>query len=263
MSNFIFILGLCVGSFLNVVIFRLKEGRNFIKGRSICPKCKHKLAWHDNIPLLSYILLKGKCRHCGKKISMQYPAVELAAGVLFLIAFIKWRSISNFLPAQAGQFLISNYGLLLSYFVFTSILIIIFVYDLRLYLILDKVSIPAIIAAFVLNIILERNYWNLLLAAIIVSGFFFLQFLISKGKWIGGGDIRLGFLMGVMLGWPNAIFALFLAYIIGSITGIGLIVFGKKKMESRVPFGTFLAPAIYIAMLWGGEILRWYMGFLR
>src|SRR4030042_6807359 len=142
MSNFIFILGLCVGSFLNVVIFRLKEGRNFIKGRSICPKCKHKLAWHDNIPLLSYILLKGKCRHCGKKISMQYPAVELAAGVLFLIAFIKWRSISNFLPAQAGQFLISNYGLLLSYFVFTSILIIIFVYDLRLYLILDKVSIP-------------------------------------------------------------------------------------------------------------------------
>ncbi|MFH0854316.1 MAG: prepilin peptidase [bacterium] len=262
MSITIFILGLCVGSFLNVVIFRIHEGRNFIKGRSKCLKCGNELEWYDNIPLLSYIFLKGKCRHCGIKISAQYPAVEFGTGILFLISFIVWTDkklnfpVSPFIKWGA-------YGLLLSYLIFTSILIVIFVYDLRWYLILDKISIPSIIIAFSLNLFLGFSVWNLLSAAIAISGFFLFQFLISKGKWIGGGDIRLGFLMGAMLGMPKAILALFIAYIAGSVIGISLIIFGKKKMESCVPFGAFLAPATYAVMLWGGDILRWYAGFLK
>ncbi|MFH1029795.1 MAG: prepilin peptidase [bacterium] len=253
----VFIFGLCVGSFLNVVIFRLREGKKFIKGRSICPNCKHEILWYDNIPLISYFFLKGQCRHCRKKISMQYPAVELATAVLFLIAYVRWKIIFNF------QFSIFNYGYLFLYLLFTSILIIIFVYDFRWYLILDKISIPAIIIALVVNLSLGYSILNLLGASLAAGGFFLAQFLVSKGKWIGGGDIRFGFLIGIMLGWPNTILALFSAYMMGSVVGLGLIIFGKKKMGSRVPFGTFLASATYIVMLWGESILRWYIGFLR
>lgn len=260
-----FCFGILIGSFLNVVIFRLKENKNFVKGRSYCPKCKHKLSWDDNIPLLSFILLRGKCRYCGKSISSQYPLVELATGLLFLIAYIEWYKISNFIPSHTMglEFQVSNLGLLLTYFIFTSILIIIFIYDLRWYLILDKISIPAIIISFLLNLLLGKEIFSLLLASSAVGGFFLLQFLVSKGKWIGGGDIRMGFLMGMMLGWPNAIVALFISYILGSVSGLLLIAIGKKKMQSQVPFGTFLAIGTYISMLWGHEILIWYVNLIR
>ncbi len=231
----IFIIGICIGSFLNVVILRLKAEKNFVKGRSYCPKCKHILVWYDNIPLLSYFLLKGKCRYCDKKISIQYPIVELATAILFAIAFIQW----DFIFTADYQLLITSYLILFTYFLFTSILIIIFVYDLRWYLILDKVSLPAIAIAFILNIIIGYKFTDLLLGGAIAGGFFFLQFVVSRGKWIGGGDIRLGFLIGVMLGWQKTLVALFIAYIAGAIIGFFLMIIKNKKMSSKVPFGTF------------------------
>ncbi|MFH0857019.1 MAG: prepilin peptidase, partial [bacterium] len=261
----IFIIGLCIGSFLNVIILRLAENKNFIKGRSYCPKCKHKLFWYDNIPLISFILLKGKCRYCHNRISIQYPLVELATAILFILAFKHWYAISN--PSassgQVFQFPISNYLLLFSYFIFTAILIIIFVYDFRWYMILDRVSVPAIITVFCLNLYLGKSVMDLLIAAFAIGGFFLLQFLISKGKWIGGGDIRMGFLMGMMLGLKNGAAALFISYILGALVGIFLIIMGKKKMQSRMPFGTFLAVGAYIAMLWGQEIIGWYVNLIR
>jgi len=241
----IFIIGLCIGSFLNVVIYRLHKKESFIKGRSYCPKCRHKLSWLDNIPLISWVFLKARCRYCNERISLQYPLVELAGGALFALAL----------------FTADNYLLLVSYCFFISILIIIFVYDLKWYLILDKVTVPAIAAAGLFNIILGHSIFNLLSAAFAISGFFLLQFLISKGKWIGGGDIRLGFLMGIMLGWPIAIAALFISYIAGAIIGVGLIITGKKKMSSQVPFGTFLSVGTIIALLYGDMLMRWIMRF--
>lgn len=250
----IFIIGACIGSFLNVVILRLKEEKSFVKGRSYCPNCKHQLAWYDNVPLISYIFLVGKCRYCHKKISAQYPLVEMTAGGLFVLVYIKWRTgILDF------RFQILDFFVLLSYFIFTAILIIIFVYDLKWYLILDKVALPAIAVAFILNTILGYKFTDLLLGGVIVGGFFFLQFIISRGKWIGGGDVRLGFLIGVMLGWQKAIVALFIAYVAGAIIGIFLMIVKNKKMNSKIPFGTFLSAATYISMLWGGEILAWYL----
>ncbi|MFC1615283.1 prepilin peptidase, partial [Patescibacteria group bacterium] len=235
---------------------------------SYCPKCKHKLVWFDNIPLVSWLLLKGRCRYCNDKISLQYPFVELSTGVLFVLAFVKTRlMVLNFpvyhlFEGKAYRFTTSTYLLLFSYFFFISVLIIIFVYDLKWYLILDKITIPSIVAAGVLNVILGHSILNLLLAGFIVGGFFLFQFIISRGKWIGGGDIRLGFLMGIILGWPIAIVALFISYILGAIVGIGLIVTGKKKMSSQVPFGTFLSVGAIIALLYGQELLRWYMQIL-
>ncbi|PIT90318.1 MAG: prepilin peptidase, partial [Candidatus Komeilibacteria bacterium CG10_big_fil_rev_8_21_14_0_10_41_13] len=147
----------------------------------------------------------------------------------------------------------------LTFIVFACFLIIIFIYDLKYYLILDKVSLPAFTIALILNVLLGYNVGNLLLASVIIGGFFGLQFIISQGKWIGGGDIRLGLVMGAMLGWPLALVALFLAYILGAVFGLILIISRRKDWQSQLPFGTFLTAATLIALLWGHEILSWYL----
>ena len=249
----IFIFGLIVGSFLNAVIWRLHTGESFINGRSYCPECKHVLGFWDLVPVFSFVFLGGKCRYCHKKISWQYPLVELITGILFALVYF-----NLYLTVQA-----TSYELLvtlIAYLFFASILIIIFVYDLKYYLILDVVTIPAIVVAFLVNLYLGLGFVNLLLGALIAGGFFWLQFVLSKGKWIGGGDIRLGVLMGLILGWKLVLVALFLAYIIGAVVGVGLLAYKKKEWGSQVPFGTFLSLATVIALLWGEIILNWYWG---
>ncbi|MFA6410931.1 MAG: prepilin peptidase [Candidatus Buchananbacteria bacterium] len=243
---FIFVLGLVVGSFLNVVILRLGTKKSFWQGRSICPHCQQKIAGYDNIPIISFIILVGRCRHCQAKISWQYPLVELATGLIFV--WLYWHA-----------------GFTLTFFVwavFACLLLIIFVYDLKKYLILDQVTIPAIIFAFLANLFLGLGFWNLILAAAIGSGFFALQFFVSRGKWVGDGDIRLGALMGLMLGWKYLLVALFIAYLLGSAFGILLIILGKKKMSSAVPFGPFLTLATLITLIYGQSLLFWYLNLL-
>jgi prepilin signal peptidase PulO-like enzyme (type II secretory pathway) len=245
-SLIFFIFGTIIGSFLNVVIFRLNIRKSFLGGRSFCPKCKKEIAWFDNVPILSFILLAGACRQCKKKISWQYPAVELAAGVIFMLIY--------------RQFGLSYETL--AYLVFSGFLIVIFVYDLKYLLILDKVSVPAIITALILNIMLGRVLGDLLLGALIGAGFFAAQYFFSRGKWVGDGDIRLGALMGLMLGWKLLLVALFLAYIIGAAYGLAAIALNKKKMGSQVPFGPFLTLATLIALLYGPGILNWYLNLI-
>ena len=255
MALLIFIFGLAVGSFLNVVIARLHSHESFLKGRSHCPHCRGQLAWHDNIPLLSFALLGGKCRRCQKRISWQYPAVELATGVLFVLTYV------HNLP-MAGEYFILN----IRDWFFIAVLLVIFVYDLRWYLILDSITIPAIIIAFIGNLFLSASwrvdFLNLALAVVIGGGFFLLQFLVSRGKWIGGGDIRLGALMGALLGFPQVLVVLAFAYFSGAIVGIGLVAAGRKQFSARVPFGTFLSAGTIIALLYGEVILRWYLGII-
>lgn len=240
---FFFLLGLAVGSFLNVVIFRLKYGGSIILGRSACPQCKNTIAWYDNLPLLSFIVLAGRCRHCRKKISWQYPLVELATGLIFILIF--WR-FGWSVKTLAG-------------IVFAGFLLVIFIYDFKYYLILDRITIPAMIMAFLFNLYLGFGIGNLALGVLVGGGFFLVQFLISRSYWVGDGDIRLGALMGIMLGWKMLLVALFLAYVTGAAIGVILIILGKKKMSSKVPFGTFLSVATLITILWGEEILEWYL----
>ena len=254
-SFFIFFLGLLIGSFLNVVICRLGSKEPILLSRSHCPKCGALLKWPDLIPLLSFVLARGKCRYCHKKISLQYPLVELATGLLFLLIF--------------NQFSILNLITLFYYLLITCFLLVIFVYDLKHYLIPDKIIYPAIIITL-LNLGLKGpNFWvlkaqiyNPFLAAFLASGFFLSLVLISKGKWLGLGDVKLAILMGLVLSWPNILLALFLAFMSGAMVGLGLIIAGKKSLKSQIPFGPFLAGATILIMLYGQNIANWYQGLL-
>ncbi len=270
----IFLFGLIIGSFLNCLIWRLHTGESLWprslggkgKDRSYCPHCMHEIGWYDNIPVLSFIILRGKCRHCHQRISIQYPLVELTTALLFVTAFVRIYDLgfmiydyNHALPLLNHKSYILN---LIRDFFIIAVMIVIFVYDLRWYLILDAVTLPAMVIVFILNLLTGMNWLNLLLAGAAGGGFFLIQFLVSKGRWIGGGDIRVGLLLGLALGWPQAGVALFIAYLLGSLVGLGLIASGRKKWSQAVPLGTFLSIAAIITLFWGGAILNWYLGLL-
>ena len=272
---FIFLFGLAVGSFLNCIIYRLEEGESFLRGRSFCPHCGHILSFGDLIPVLSFLILKGKCRYCSQKISLQYPLVELATVIIFLTLYYNFFTMVNLL-----QFI---FLLAISCF-----LIIIFVYDLKHYIIPDKIIYPAIAIALIYQLF---RIWNLhplcgypvsnfaphffksggsnfrmlanpLLSAILAGLFFLIIVLISRGKWMGVGDIKLAFLIGLILGFPKILVALFLAFLIGAIIGLGLVISGKKTLKSEVPFGPFLVSGTFIALFWGQSLINWYAKIL-
>ncbi len=261
----IFIFGLLIGSFLNCVIYRLETGGSFLKGNSFCPNCKHLLAWRDLIPILSFLILKGKCRYCGEKISWQYPLVELFTGLIFI-------SIFNFQFSIFNEFSIFNFLKLIYCWATSAFLIVIFVYDLRHYLIPDKIIYPAIATALIFNfhppagglIFNQFSIFNYsILSAFGAALFFLMIVLISRGKWMGVGDIKLAFLMGLLLSFPNILVALFLAFFIGAIIGVGLILAGKKTLKSEVPFGPFLVAGTFLALFWGQSILNWYLKMFK
>jgi len=233
---FIFIFGLAIGSFLNVVIFRLGKSKLILFGRSKCPKCGKILNWRDLAPLVSFVWQKGRCHYCGKKISWQYPIVEGTTGLLFLLIFsLDFAQSKNFIS-------------LIYYLAIISFLIIIFVYDLKHYLIPDKIVYPAIIATF-LFCLLGANPLNQILSAFLAGAFFLSLVLLSKGEWMGLGDVKLAFLMGLFLGWPMILTALLLSFFSGAAVGMFLIVLGKKKMKSEIPFGPFLTGSTILVFL--------------
>ncbi|MCK4919046.1 MAG: prepilin peptidase [Candidatus Pacebacteria bacterium] len=245
----IFILGLLIGSFLNVVIFRLETEENIAFDRSKCPSCKHILSWKDLFPVLSFIFLKGKCRYCLKKISIQYPLVELMTASFFVFIFSYFFSVTE-------KYFIAN---IIFYFFIISSFIVISVYDLRHYIIPDKVIYPAIIITALFNFIFASPiFLNHLFSAIVAFGFFFVIIVLTKGQGMGGGDAKLGFLMGLILGWPLVFLAIFLASISGSIIGLALIIGKKKKIKSMIPFGPFLIFGTVVSIFYGEEIVQWY-----
>ena len=265
----IFILGLIIGSFLNCIIYRIelqedmpkgspqRKTVSFLRGKSFCPVCKHILPWQDLIPVFSFIFLKGRCRYCQKPISIQYPIVEIATGLLFLLIF-NFQSIFN-------EFSIFNFINLIYYLIIACFLIIIFVYDLKHYLIPDKIIYPAIIIALIFNLqFLMLNQFSIFKFSILSSfgaaAFFLLIVLVSRGRWMGTGDIFLAFLMGLILGFPNILVALFSAFLIGSVIGVGLVFLNKKTLKSEIPFGPFLIFGTFLALFWGEEIISWYQG---
>jgi len=249
----IFIFGLIIGSFLNCVIFRLEKGESFLRGRSHCPHCKHLLAWYDLIPVLSFIILRRQCRYCKKPISWQYPVVELITGILFILPLF----------LSPLHYSVVSYLGLLFYFLIISFLIIIFIYDLKHFIILDKVLFPAIIISFLyLTVNSQLSIINYSLSALGAFAFFLSIYLISKGKWLGFGDVKLVILLGLLLGWPKILLSLFLSFVIGGMIGIGLIVFSKQKLKSEVPFAPFLILGALIAFFLGKQIITWYFSLI-
>lgn len=248
-----------MGSFLNVVICRLGTKKKIVKDRSHCPYCQHVLSWQDLIPVLSFIFLKARCRYCGKKISWQYPGVEIAAGLLFAAAVIPGLTRN---PVCGIRGDIIRIPLLLA---IISFLIIIFVFDLKHYLIPDKIVFPAIGITFLylfVGTVADPSLWQWLiiplLSALGASLFFLCLVLITRGKGMGVGDVKLAFLIGLLLSWPHILTSLFIAFLSGGIIGIFLVLLKKKKMKSMVPFGPFLVAGTIIALFWGQAIINWY-----
>lgn len=243
---FIFVVGACVGSFLNVAIFRTHEGESVARGRSKCRACEEPIAVRDLVPVLSYLRLRGRCRSCKAVLSWQYPVVELATGFLFVAAF-----------AGGGEWM-----QIVRDWVFVSYLVIIFVYDLRHMLIIDRFTIPAMIFAVIVNLWLGTiPAWSIVAGGAVLAAFFWIQFAVSKGTWVGGGDIRMGALMGFMLGLEQGLVALFLAYLLGAAVGLAMMVSGAATRKTPVPFGTFLAVATIVTLFAGQPLMDWYLNF--
>ncbi|MDP4000662.1 MAG: prepilin peptidase [bacterium] len=244
----IFIFGLIIGSFLNALIHRLNSGQSIFMDRSKCVHCHTELGALDLVPVLSFFFLGGKCRYCRNKISWQYPIVELITAFSFLLVVYNLQpTIYNF------EFWVQ--------LIAVSLLIVVAVFDYKHYLILDKVVIPAFALIVIYNLF-TGQVLNGLLGSLIISGFFFLQYLLSKGRWIGLGDVKLGLFLGSLVGWQLSIALLMLGYFMGAVVGLALIFTHKKKMDSAVPFGTFLATSAIITMIYGERILSWYLNTL-
>ena len=245
----IFILGLIVGSFNNVCIYRIPRNESIVYPASHCPNCRTKIKPVDNIPLLSYILLKGRCRNCKSKISIQYPIVELLTGLTYLIIYLIYG-----LSVQT-----------LIYIILSSALIIIAFIDLNEQIVPDVISLPGIIIGFTLSFFVPYiSFINSALGVVVGGGIILIIGLagsvIFKKEAMGGGDVKLAAMIGAFLGWRYMVISLFLGFFLGALAGIFLILSKIKRKEDMVPFGPFIALGSIITLLCGEKIIAWYIG---
>lgn len=247
---FAFAFGLIMGSFINCLAWRLYLDES-IWGRSKCPKCQHQISWYDNLPLISFVLLRGSCRHCQKGISWHYPLVELITGLLFYLTFASF----------AAEPLKMVYAL-----VVVSILVLVFIFDYRWSLI--PTSFLTIGALIVLILGVFINYDNLgnhlfssLFFTFLGGIFFWLQYILTRKKGLGEGDIWLGSFLGLSFpSFKEFLVVILSAYFIGSLIGLLFILFRRKQWGSQLPLGVFLAIGGFISLFWSEFITNWYLG---
>lgn len=254
-------------------------------GRSYCPQCKKNLRWYDLFPVLSYIFLKGRCRYCHRKINIEYLAVEVIMGLL--VGFLFWQSSNNFNLFSSADLLVKTF--------FITILIVLFITDLRKMLIPDRIILPAILIGFISLCLLTISkiaylYYYLsqnqigkyllpphsdyflrhaiysayplltgILMGLIIGGFFWGLIIITKGKGMGGGDVKLGAFIGLMLGFPQSLVAIMSSFILGAFFSLFLIAFKKKHFGQSIAFGPFLVLGSLIVLFWGNQIIDWYL----
>jgi prepilin signal peptidase PulO-like enzyme (type II secretory pathway) len=266
------VFGLCLGSFINALVWRLHEqaketgkdkpDKKYLnslsigRGRSMCPVCKHELGAKDLVPLLSWLGLKGKCRYCRKPISGQYPLVEAATAAGFVASYIWWP-----VPLQGWQIAVFVLWLAL-----LAGLVALLVYDLRWLLLPNRIIYPlgfiAAVQAVIIISIADKPLTALLNTALGVAvggGIFYVLFQVSEGKWIGGGDVKLGWLLGLLAATPaRSLLFIFIAALSGSLVSLPLLANGRLKRTSTIPFGPFLIIGAIIVQLFGVNILHWY-----
>ncbi len=249
MPVIIFGLGLIVGSFLNVVIFRLNTGRSIATGRSKCARCSKTLSWHELIPVFSFLSQRGKCRSCKAPVSFQYPLVELITGLVFVLMY------THIVLAQG--FVLSSWIAFLFSMIIASLLIVITVYDLRHKIIPTKISYP-FIALSLISVVWKFltipgfSFGNALLAGLLLAAPFFFLWFFSKGRWMGFGDVLLALGMGPLVGITGAITVFLLSFWIGALAGLVLIAFSKAYgIKSEVPFAPFMVAALFIVGIFG------------
>jgi leader peptidase (prepilin peptidase)/N-methyltransferase len=242
----VFMFGLIIGSFCNVVIYRLPQGKSIITPGSHCRSCTAPIHPWDNIPVLSYLLLGGRCRACKEHISLRYPSVELVSGVLYVVLWFKFGFSIPFAVYAA----------------LTSTLLAVALIDYDHKIIPNTITLPGIVIGLGLSL------WALpitplvsLLGILIGGAFFYLIALVSKGG-MGGGDIKLIAMIGAFLGWQGALFTIFSGALLGSLVGVMLMVLGRKGRKDKVPFGPFLSCGAILFILYGDNLIRWYFDLL-
>jgi prepilin signal peptidase PulO-like enzyme (type II secretory pathway) len=252
------ILGLVFGSFINAWVWRTSKNMPVSKGRSMCPHCKHQLAWYDLVPVLSYISLKGRCRYCRKPISLQYPLVELGTTLLF-VGLYYYTGPSGWLGWL--QLAIS--------LMVAVLLVAAFVYDAKYMQLPEIYMLPAIALGLVsLGLKAWNMGWEPLIPQVIGLGVVIIAYTalwyFSKGKWLGAGDIRLVAVMGLFLQPKQLLVGLFVAYLAGAAYGVYVIAKSKNKTKRgiKVPFGPFLIIGFYVGLFFGSQIANWYLGLL-
>jgi leader peptidase (prepilin peptidase) / N-methyltransferase len=271
-----FIIGISIGSFLNVLIDRLPNDESVVKGRSHCDHCKRTLNWYELIPLFSFIFQGGKSGCCHKKLSYQYPLIELLTGIGFVWIY------------QTSLNFSSNYWelLLITNLVIYCCLLVIFVADLKTFIIPDQMIITGIIASLCRILILNLSQnpillskfsifsfpfgyaqgmqfsINYILAAVGASIFFYLLYVVTRGRGMGFGDVKLAIILGLITGFPGIIINLYVAFLTGAFIGVILILYRQKSFKSQVPFGPFLIAGTLVTMLWQTQILNWWKGVI-
>jgi leader peptidase (prepilin peptidase)/N-methyltransferase len=245
----LFIFGTIIGSFLNVCIVRIPQRSSIIFPGSHCPECGYKIRFYENIPLVSYILLGGRCRSCKTTISIRYFMVELLMGLLMALLFFYFGLSLSFIVAAA----------------FTAALVVITCIDLQHQIIPDIISLPGIPLGFLCSLFLPWSTWLDSLLGILIGGGVLYAFatgyyLLTKKEGMGGGDIKMLAMIGAFLGWKGALASLILASVAGSLVGIVLIILKGKNFKYAVPFGPFLALGAFCALLYGERLISWYLG---
>lgn len=235
--------GLVVGSFLNVVVSRVPEGRSLWGPRSACPACGATIAWHDNIPLLSFAALHGRCRHCAVAISWRYPIVEAATPALFAAAWAAFGPSRDFALA----------ALLL------ALLVAITAIDVERHIIPDRLTIPGTLAGFLANVATGRVGWLDSALGIALGGGLFFAIILARPDGMGGGDMKLGAMLGAFLGWKIALLAIFVAVMLGGALAVVLMAAGVRGSKDPIPFGPFLALGGAAGLFWGEGVIRWYL----
>lgn len=266
------VLGLILGSFVNALVWRVREQSrsitrrkkniesskdlSIVHGRSMCPNCHHTLAAKDLLPVLSWLELRGKCRYCQKAISWQYPLVEVLTSLLFVVSYIWW-------PLEFNAMGTINFIVWL--IVLTGFMTL-FVYDLKWLLLPNRIVYPLVVVSGVMALINILVFdgglhmaGDVAISLLIASGIFYGLFQVSKGKWIGGGDVKLGLIIGFVIGVPlQAFLVLFTASLIGTMTVLPGLVSKKIKATSRIPFGPYLIVGTIIIKIFGASIVHWY-----
>lgn len=262
--------GAVLGSFLNVLIYRtldeepLRRHESWMRGWSRCDECKKRIAWYDNIPLVSYVLLRGRCRYCKKKITLSHPVVELLVGTLFVWWY--WSGAFFFQLTQAPlQMLQPLFWLMVG-----ILLLVIAIADVRYWIIPDwAVGMLTFITLLYRIVLVTEGVMRPvdLLTTLTVSlasvVALWTLWLLTKKKGIGLGDVKLVFPLGLLLGWPNTLVGLFLAFVMGAGVGVTLVLLKRRHVSEALPFGPFLVAASCVSLLWGDALVRWYTSLLK
>ncbi len=248
----VFIFGLCIGSFLNVCIYRLPQSKSIVHPRSMCPNCGTLIRFYDNIPIFSYIALRGKCRQCKVSISFRYPVIEFMSGILAVGILIKY--------GIAFEAVI--------YYTFVSILLVITFIDIDHQIIPDVITLPGIPIFFAASFALpEVTVVQSILGILIGGGSLYLvawlYHLLTQKEGMGGGDIKLLAMMGAVIGWQGVLFTIFMGSAVGTVSGLLLMLKRRKTMKLAIPFGPFLAMGGMAYIFWGPRLIAWYFSLLR